>query len=461
MAGKFNLANLIADGKVSNLDTGSRPEITMISPKNINPNKENFFTVEDDITDLAESIQLIGLQQPLVVQDTGCGYVLLAGHRRLKALLYLYSQDPDKWATVPCLVTTPEDADMAQLILIMTNTQARELGWSEKSKAAEAVEKILVERQKAGLELPCKMRTAVAKVIKTSESQLARAKFIKKNLVPEAKKLGRSDDVCYKMAHLPPEQQRELVKHYEKQSWKLDSSAIKQYRENIEQGRPPFEVPKVKAEPKKCYAYPSKKGGYVNCPHEAAMAERAKDKAIPKEERCGASACCAHCKNRLICPTVCERAQKAVEKQKERIEYQLGRRVKALADEKGVDRAEIDAMLKNGTRVNISVRDIECGTYSIGVDILKVLCEALGASADYLLGLPSPAAPDAWHDLSREKPQEGEAVIGIKRASGLVWFAQPLICHDGVLWHPVHDAEGTLIPADGYMLWTKTPDGRW
>ena len=66
MARKFDLAALMGD--VSNLDT---PEIVpqQIPLAQIEANAQNFYEVED-VTELKESIELIGLKQPLVVLET-------------------------------------------------------------------------------------------------------------------------------------------------------------------------------------------------------------------------------------------------------------------------------------------------------------------------------------------------------------------------------------------------------
>ena len=117
MARKFDLAALMGD--VSNLDT---PEIVtqQIPLSQIETNDRNFYNVED-VTELAESIELIGLKQPLVVLEVDdTHYRLIAGHRRYKALTKLGRE------SAPCVVQRNLTETQEQLALILTNSTARE-----------------------------------------------------------------------------------------------------------------------------------------------------------------------------------------------------------------------------------------------------------------------------------------------------------------------------------------------
>ena len=261
----FDLAAALALKPVSKLDTTEAP-VQMIALELIDPHPDNFFAVEDDITDLAESIELNGLLQPLVVTPAEDGrYRTIAGHRRRKALLQLAAENPEKWQRVPCMVTHPASPELEELALIQTNTEAREIGWSEKNKAATRVEEILVKLQKdQGVQLPGKMRTHVAKIIKASESQIARAKFIAKNLIKPLQKKNVNDSVAYELAHLPAEQQKELYDHYKNELWRLSTPTIKAYEKNIAAGKDPFSV-LVSTAARDCYIQKMDGNKYKKC----------------------------------------------------------------------------------------------------------------------------------------------------------------------------------------------------
>ena len=118
MAKKFNLAELMGE-TVSKSDTGEM-RVQEIAPTEIEENAANTYT-QTGIDELAESIEVIGLQQPLVVRrKPGSGYLLLAGHRRRNALALL-----DRKAA-PCIVLDADlDPSIQTLILHWTNTMAR------------------------------------------------------------------------------------------------------------------------------------------------------------------------------------------------------------------------------------------------------------------------------------------------------------------------------------------------
>ena len=83
MAKKFDLAALMGEA-VSKSDTGEM-RVEQIPLAEIEENENNSYA-QTGIDELAESIKVIGLQQPLVVRrKTEGGYLLLAGHRRRNA----------------------------------------------------------------------------------------------------------------------------------------------------------------------------------------------------------------------------------------------------------------------------------------------------------------------------------------------------------------------------------------
>lgn len=73
-------------------------------------------TSEEAVNLLTQSIATIGLMQPPVVYKDGKNYVLLSGHKRIKAVRTLC------WTEVPCeIVTKPKDKDKEQILLFYAN----------------------------------------------------------------------------------------------------------------------------------------------------------------------------------------------------------------------------------------------------------------------------------------------------------------------------------------------------
>lgn len=231
MAKKFNLAELMGEA-VSKSDTGEM-RVQEIALAEIEENAANTYT-QTGIDELAESIEVIGLQQPLVVRrKTEGGYLLLAGHRRRNALALL-----DRKAA-PCIVLDADlDPSIQTLILHWTNTMARGGGGltaEYTGRAAKEIEAALKDLQARGVvALPGKLRSYVAEVLKTSESQIARAKAIDNGLTKAWKgdfKCHRiNDSAAYELSQCDEDLQRELHGAYKDRYWSLDSKKIKAHR---------------------------------------------------------------------------------------------------------------------------------------------------------------------------------------------------------------------------------------
>ena len=80
---EFDLAKLMKD--VSKVDTGKQ-QIRYIPLDLIDPDPDNFYSL-DGLEELAGSIEMLGLQQPILVRPVQGGrYMVISGHRRREAL---------------------------------------------------------------------------------------------------------------------------------------------------------------------------------------------------------------------------------------------------------------------------------------------------------------------------------------------------------------------------------------
>lgn len=214
----FNLAEAAGLGRiVSKMDTG---EIRQIPLHEIDQNEKNFFEVED-VQDLMEAIQVHGVLQPLVVVEAGEHFRLLAGHRRLKALQLLHCADKKdpRWRVAPCVVLPPMSEAMEQMVLIQTNTTARQLSYVEKMEAAVRLKRILVKLKDEGVKLPGKLRDIQAEQLEISRTELARMEVIQKNLIPPFMDLLKKNTInasaAYELARLDAEDQAVFARKYE------------------------------------------------------------------------------------------------------------------------------------------------------------------------------------------------------------------------------------------------------
>lgn len=211
----FDLGTSLADilGSVPGSDTG-REQITYIEIANLDPDAENFYSMEG-LDELAANIELVGLQQPLRVRenpDMPGRYLIVSGHRRRAAIWTLYEEDPERWGSVPCIIEpAAASAQLQQLRLIYANAGSRKMSSADLSRQAEQVETLLYELQEQGYEFPGRMRDHVAEACRVSKTKLATLKVIREKLIPEWKRLwesGTINETCaYKLAQQPEETQ--------------------------------------------------------------------------------------------------------------------------------------------------------------------------------------------------------------------------------------------------------------
>lgn len=220
MAKKFNLAALVPEMEaVSNSDS---PRITMIPITELRPNDGNFYDTSN-FEDLADSIELNGLLEPLCVFRRGQGtgsYVIFSGHRRYLALHLLSKKDRERWNEVPCIVyPDPHDANRETVMLIHANSTGRVLSNWEKAEQALRLKKALVAMREGGAELPGRIRDLVAEEMQMSASKLARLEAIGNNLTEvrfaKAWREGRlNESVAYELSKLPKKRQKEAWDEY-------------------------------------------------------------------------------------------------------------------------------------------------------------------------------------------------------------------------------------------------------
>lgn len=217
MGKKFNLAALVPEmDAVSNSDS---PRITMLPITELRPNGGNFYDTSN-FEDLADSIELNGLLEPLCVFRRGQGtgsYVIFSGHRRYKALRLLYEKSGfEKWTEVPCIVyPDPHDANRETVMLIHANSTGRVLSNWEKAEQARRLKEALVAMREGGAELPGRIRDLVAEEMQMSASKLARLEAIGNNLkfpgFADAWRDGKlGESVAYEISKLPMDKQMDV-----------------------------------------------------------------------------------------------------------------------------------------------------------------------------------------------------------------------------------------------------------
>ncbi len=233
MAGKFSLANLIAEGKVPELGTAAREQIEYIDIALIDNDPNNFYEISG-LDELVANIELIGLQQPIRVrtnpEDTQ-RVIIVSGHRRRAALQQLVDGGREDLRQIPCIrEVAAESAALQELRLIYANSDTRRMTSAEISKQVERVEMLLYQLKEEGIEFPGRMRDHVAEACKVSKSKLARLKVIRDNLdkcwVKPYEKGELNESCAYTLAQMPKDRQQIL------RQWAKDTDrAVKWLRE--------------------------------------------------------------------------------------------------------------------------------------------------------------------------------------------------------------------------------------
>ena len=161
--------------------TRRKLEIVYIDIDDILDDERNIYRI-DEIEELAASIELAGLQQPLCIRpdDEQSGkYRIISGHRRKAALRLLVSEGKTEFRGVPSIIDDdPGSEAMQELKLIFGNSNTRQLSGYELAMQAERVQELFYVLKDEGVEFPGRMRDHVAAFLGTSKSTLSRVKVI-------------------------------------------------------------------------------------------------------------------------------------------------------------------------------------------------------------------------------------------------------------------------------------------
>lgn len=245
--GKFNLNQLLNTASMSESGAAEseetrRPPLKVVSLniRDLVPSKNNFYSV-DNVEELKTSIEIFGVLQNLTVKPLGNGkYEIISGHRRHKACTELVAEGKSEFEYVPCGIQSERDEIKEHILLIMTNSTARELTDWEKMKQAEELRKnfeILKKREN----LPGRVRDLVAEALNTSATQIARLNAIENNLSDDFKnefkegKIGTS--AAYELSGMGEEQQTAAFEEY-KEKGGVSVNEVKEQKRQAESAEP-------------------------------------------------------------------------------------------------------------------------------------------------------------------------------------------------------------------------------
>lgn len=200
------------------------------------PSKGNFYSVED-VQDLKQSIELLGVLQPLLVteEEEDGKRRIIAGHRRRLAVMQLADEGKERFRRVPILIKPKKNAIIDRLALIMANRFREKTDWERMTEALET-EKLVLEL-KGSMNIPGRTRDLLAEIIETSPAQLGRYKAIYNNIIPELMAEFKANrivvSVIYEASGLPEDYQKQAAEVF-RENEVLTLSDIKQLKKNWE-----------------------------------------------------------------------------------------------------------------------------------------------------------------------------------------------------------------------------------
>ena len=210
--GKWSVMELI--GMNTEPDKQDFQEI-YLSPYEVEASETNFYS-QENIEELADSIRMVGQQQPTVLGRGDGVYKIISGHRRNLANIHNIETGAfprDYLAKYLYKDMTPA---MMELSLIVGNAFNRKLTPYEETEQAARLKAALIRaRDEDGLEISGKLRDVVADILQTSRTTGARMDKINNSLAPEAREQYKAGNLgpsaAYETAKLPKEEQRQIA----------------------------------------------------------------------------------------------------------------------------------------------------------------------------------------------------------------------------------------------------------
>lgn len=196
-------------------------KLEKVSVRKMKPSKNNFYSIdEEEITRLARTIELVGLQQNFVVKKIpGTDeYEVIAGHKRRLAVLKLLDEGKEEFEMQPCKIIYTDDDIKNELTLIFTNSTQRIRTDAEMMKEVEETDRLLKQLRETQ-KVEGRTDEIIAQLLGSSKSQVARLKKINNKLIEPLKSEYEAGNISTaaadKTASLPEEQQKEVLKKYE------------------------------------------------------------------------------------------------------------------------------------------------------------------------------------------------------------------------------------------------------
>ncbi len=218
---KFDLKGLLNDRSVP--DRQQDQKIVYRNPEDLIPSEENFYNTEK-LERLKQSIKLLGILQPLLIENREGKDYVIAGHCRRKCCIDLLNEGNDKFSRVPCVYKTSseleedagqEDDIVRQIMIIQANCYRDKTDWEKMTETLKMEGLVKELREKTPME--GKTRDILKDLIGTSNGQLGRYHAISTNLCEQLMSEFEEDRIKISVAY----EASKLNKEYQKQACEL------------------------------------------------------------------------------------------------------------------------------------------------------------------------------------------------------------------------------------------------
>ena len=220
---KFDLKGLLNDRSVP--DRQQDQKIVYRNPEELIPSEENFYNTEK-LERLKQSIKLLGILQPLLIENRDGKDYVIAGHCRRKCCIDLINEGNEKFSRIPCIYKTSseleqdagqEDDIVRQIMIIQANCYRDKSDWEKMTETLKMEELVKELREKTPME--GKTRDILKDLIGTSNGQLGRYHAISTNLCEQLMSEFTEDKIKISIAY----EASKLNKEYQKQACELYS----------------------------------------------------------------------------------------------------------------------------------------------------------------------------------------------------------------------------------------------
>lgn len=244
MMAKFDLKGLLNDRSVP--DRQQEQKIVYRNPEDLIPSEENFYNTEK-LEKLKQSIKLLGILQPLLIENRDGKDYVIAGHCRRKCCIDLIHEGNEKFNRIPCVYKTTseleqdagqEDEILRQIMIIQANCYRDKTDWEKMTETLrmESLVKELREKTK----MAGKTRDILKDIIGVSSRQMARYHAISANLCDPLMEAFEEDKIkisaAYDVSALEEEYQEQAYEIY-KDTGALSLEDIRSLKRQQEAGK--------------------------------------------------------------------------------------------------------------------------------------------------------------------------------------------------------------------------------